>query len=454
MKIIVGTDFSETAASAIHTAVAMARRWDDTLLLTHVIDESLSENLPQDLREKVTAFASEKLHEKARKLAESGVRVEERFLIGTPDLALADLAVQSNARLSIVASLGRRNKQWLLGSVAERLVQNSPVPTLIIRDSSPFESWMKGEKSLNIFIAFDFTKIAEKALHWVKQFQTLGPCNIIIGYVNWPPEESSRLGLEWPPFECRNPPEVEAILKRELNDRAAQILGDTNIRVRCAPSLGLPDYHLVEMACDEKADLIIAGTHQRAAFRRLWHRSTSRALLRHAPMSVLSVPVLSDEFPVSHSAEIRRVLVAVDCSDMSKRAASYAYGIVQSGGMVRLLHVVKPLESPNPLIGGYPQPSHPTEKEHQRGVTEMREEMSAMVPEDALVRGITTEISTMEARDTAKTIRQEAERFGADVICLGAHNRSRLAQIAMGSVAQAVMLHSKRPVFVVRDLPE
>ena len=44
-----------------------------------------------------------------------------------------------------------------------------------------------------------------------------------------------------------------------------------------------------------------------------------------------------------------------------------------------------------------------------------------------------------------------AERFGADLICMGSRGRSGLTKVLLGSVAQGVMAQSKRPVLVLRE---
>jgi nucleotide-binding universal stress UspA family protein len=85
-------------------------------------------------------------------------------------------------------------------------------------------------------------------------------------------------------------------------------------------------------------------------------------------------------------------------------------------------------------------------------LAEIRKKLNVMVPPDALANGISTEVSVIEAHDIAKAIRQEGERFGADVICVGAHNHSGLSRLALGSVAQAVTIHSGRPVLVVHRI--
>ncbi|WP_269744534.1 universal stress protein [Stigmatella aurantiaca] len=51
----------------------------------------------------------------------------------------------------------------------------------------------------------------------------------------------------------------------------------------------------------------------------------------------------------------------------------------------------------------------------------------------------------------AGLIAQAAERHGADLICMGTHGRTGLARAVMGSVAQAVMARSDRPVLMVRN---
>jgi nucleotide-binding universal stress UspA family protein len=57
----------------------------------------------------------------------------------------------------------------------------------------------------------------------------------------------------------------------------------------------------------------------------------------------------------------------------------------------------------------------------------------------------------IESADAAESIRQAAEGFNADLICLGSHGRSGLAKTFLGSVAQGVMAGSRRPVLIVRE---
>ena len=242
----------------------------------------------------------------------------------------------------MVGSLGRRPGEWLLGSVAEHVAVRAPVPTLVVRSAVPFEAWARGERPLKVFVAFDFTGTSEAALRWIKDLAAAGPCEVVVGYIDWPVGEAGRLGITSPFLLSHNPPQLQRILERELSERISALLGEGVARIRVEPSLGRADVPLVEIAREEQADLVVAGTHQRHGLGRVAHPSISRGLLRDAPMSVACIPAARVETIERQSAPIRRVLAASDLSEDGSLAIPYAYGAVSPGGVVRLLHVLEP----------------------------------------------------------------------------------------------------------------
>lgn len=61
-------------------------------------------------------------------------------------------------------------------------------------------------------------------------------------------------------------------------------------------------------------------------------------------------------------------------------------------------------------------------------------------------------ISTAAIEGPAKKIiLDEAEKFGADLIVIGSHGQGELAHFLLGSVSQAVALHAKCSVEIVRN---
>jgi nucleotide-binding universal stress UspA family protein len=220
----------------------------------------------------------------------------------------------------------------------------------VVREAGPIIEWAKGRRTLNVFVACDFTASADTAISWLRELRRVGPCQVVLGYVDWPMEERWRLGVRsQTPFN-ENPPEVEHMLERDLRSKLNRMLGDSSARVRVLPSWGSPDFNLLQMAQEEQADLIVVGSHQRRGLRRLAHPSVSRAILHHAPMNVACVPaspggsVSSDPIPEHH-----RVLVTTDFSEVANHAIPFAYSMLAHGGTVRLVHVVRPSEFPSRL---------------------------------------------------------------------------------------------------------
>ena len=135
MKLVVGIDFSKNARAAGITAAALAGRWNETLAVAHVVDDSVSHRLPGDVRETLAASTSDRLHSEAVHLGSEGVNVEEHMLSGAPEQALADLAIRSG-RTAADRLIGRPSSQRVLNSSR---IFGEQVGTRLAIDPSPYE---------------------------------------------------------------------------------------------------------------------------------------------------------------------------------------------------------------------------------------------------------------------------------------------------------------------------
>jgi nucleotide-binding universal stress UspA family protein len=436
MRIVCGTDFSVHAAQAADVAAGLAMRRDETLVLIHVVENSGLGAVSSKVFDELLGTIRLRLHNEAERLRKLGATVEEELITGSPYEALVEAGRRVGTRLLVVSSLGRiAPSRLLVGSVAERTAENSPVPTLVVRDSAPFQAWARGERPLKIFLGYDFSTTSDTALRWVNTLRKIGPCDIAVGYVSWPPHENWRLGIGGHTWPEDAPLEIQQLLERDLKEKVRDLLGEENVTIRVEAGWGRPDLQLIESAGAEKADLIVVGTHQRHGVNRLFLGSVSRGILHHAPMSVAVVPMpkTSDQEP-PRIPEFRRVLVTTDFSDLGNRAIPYAYSALRRGGTVCLLHVVEPKKQKGPL------------KQRNDAGAKLR----LLIPADAEALGIETRVEIVESREPSQAICQAAERFGADLICMASHGRSGLSKAILGSVAHDVMTCSKRPLLVVR----
>lgn len=447
--ILCGTDFSPEAEQAAEAAAVIARKLGAPLVLAHAIEVPHLGASRAEFLKWMTASRGSELRKQVDGLRESGVEVEMRAPAGRADEVLCELAEKKEPRLIVLASQRRRGAvdRWLLGSVIERTAQRALTPTLVVRDAATLAAWARGERPLKVFVCFNFTATSQAALRWVKGLRAIGPCEVVVGYVNWPFDEYVRLGGAGPlPFDG-NPPEVQSVLERDVRMRASEVLGKMPFRLRVEANWGRPDIRLAEMAKEEAADLLVVGSHQYQGFERLWHTSASRGLLHEAPMNVAIVPLATDKAAGPGIAPpVRRVLVSTDFSELANAAIPHAYSILRGGGTVHLVHVAAP---PPALPGG-----RTARKPSARGSSATAAKLRALIPADAAAQGISTQVEVIESRDVAEGICQAAERLGVDAVCLASHGRSGLSKAVLGSVAQGVMTRSRRPLFVVRSQPE
>lgn len=442
MAIVVGTDFSEAARGAADAACALASRLGVRLELAHATEPGgrrLASGKATSVAEELEAQLAE---EAARLRAQaSGLTVVATLLEGAPDEALVHHAQAHGARLLVTAALGTRSSsRWRLGSVAERLAQSSPVPFLMVRAAAPFIAWAKGTRPLRVTVADDFSRYSEVALRWMSALREVGPIHLTVAHAYWPYSEFRRLGLR---TESRADT-AEAVLTEELEARLKG-LGESSAEPRVVLSYGRMADPLVETAAQERADLLVLGTHQRRGVERLWQGSVSQTALVLAPMSVATIPLTETaQAAAGPIPALKRVLVTTDLSPLGNAAVAHAFSLLPSGGEVVLLHLV---ESGVPLsyAEGYGEQS--TAPPGDEG--ELRAQLEAQLPRDAEAKGIRTRIELASAFDVPAAICQAAERHSADVVCMASRGRTGVARVVLGSVTQGVLARSRRPVLVV-----
>ena len=147
----------------------------------------------------------------------------------------------------------------------------------------------------------------------------------------------------------------------------------------------------------------------------------------------------------TRSDPIRKILVAVDFSECSERAADFARDFAAAlGAKVGLIHVWCPAPfSPMAALVTAPGGGRETLWEHVR--RQIAPELAAILPDD----GGSVLARRIEWGDPASGIVDECEREGYDLIILGTHGRTGLSHLVLGSVAEKVSRLSQRPVLIV-----
>ncbi len=143
--ILVPVDGSQTALGAVDHAVALAKALGARIHLVSVIDLypyvgiGAEYALGQvDFTAAATANANKALAEASGRVQAAGVDCAQSAVeSGSAEEGILDTAGQVVADLIVMGSHGRRGmRKLLLGSVAQRVLQGSPLPVLVVRGAA------------------------------------------------------------------------------------------------------------------------------------------------------------------------------------------------------------------------------------------------------------------------------------------------------------------------------
>ncbi len=139
-KILVPLDGSELAAKILLQVEELAKCHQSEITLVTVGSATLAETVAEAslriIEETVAEVRSESekyLTQAAKDLSAKGLKVDWVYLEGMPAREIIAYAARNNYDLIMMASHGRGEVAWVLGSVAEKIVSHATVPVLVMR---------------------------------------------------------------------------------------------------------------------------------------------------------------------------------------------------------------------------------------------------------------------------------------------------------------------------------
>lgn len=144
-KVLVATDFSESAYAALEQGAELARAFHASLEVVHVweIPVFLPGELvvgvagaQESLMDLVQKRANQRLADLAARAATGGIQINTlNCVLGIPHATIVDTATAGKHDLIVLGSHGRTGlKRALLGSVAERVVRHAPCTVVVARE--------------------------------------------------------------------------------------------------------------------------------------------------------------------------------------------------------------------------------------------------------------------------------------------------------------------------------
>lgn len=264
-KILVPCDFSKPAISAYRFALDLAQQSKGAVHLLHVIELpvlhdtvimpvlNFEEELLKDLRENSTS-RFKKITEKYRI---ENVKVTTAVKFGAVSRMINDYIVDEKIDLVLMGSQGASGlRELFIGSNAEKMVRNSPVPVLVMKD------YFKGPIKNIIFPNTLDTEHQEDLVMKVKALQDFFKAHLHIVWINTPLNFTS---------DIKTNQRLEAFAKRFM------------IKNYTASVFNSPDEErgIIEFSNTVKANLIAIGTHGRKGISHLLNGSLAEDVVNH-----------------------------------------------------------------------------------------------------------------------------------------------------------------------------
>jgi nucleotide-binding universal stress UspA family protein len=174
-RILVPLDGSARAEYALPIAARIARASGGSLHLLEGVSPpidyggglAMAPLMTEQLIEAETTAATDYLQTMAASPMLAGIQTTTEVVFGIPAQHILEEARSGEVDLIVLCSHGRTGfTRWVLGSVAHTLAHESPVPTLVLRESesAPWLADLNAAQPLCALVPLDGSELAEAAL--------------------------------------------------------------------------------------------------------------------------------------------------------------------------------------------------------------------------------------------------------------------------------------------------
>ena len=279
-RILVPLDGSELAEMALPYVEEVAKRLNSEVLL--LTANALGEDLERLLRPY--------LEKRAEVLQSLGIEASPLVVHGNAADEILDCAEKSDIDLIIISTHGRTGLvAWAMGSIANKIVQRSRIPTLLIRPGEP-ETIAAGKELRKILVPLDGSHFAESIIPCVESLAGgMGSEVILLRVVETvrPPYFTIYNEVPgWEKYEQQFMAKAEEEAKRYLNEQEG-VLKDRNLKVTSASLSGRPAQTILEYAEDNSVDLIALATHGFSGITKWVYGSVASKIIESSSKPVL-----------------------------------------------------------------------------------------------------------------------------------------------------------------------
>lgn len=280
-KILVATDFSERSDRALRRATLLARQFDATLSIVHVVDDDQPRRVVDAEHDQATAL----LRQMAATLRDvDGVKCETRVILASPFAGIVTAVAELGPDLLVI---GPHRRQILgdvfTGTTAERIIRSATCPVLM-SNATPAGSYRH---------VLQTTDLSDGSREALRRFPGLrigeGAKNSLLYVFDAP---SLSLAFSHSISKDDRKHHLASEEREAASDLSAFVseLGHGGFRQIVRFQADAAPYEILNSAEAEQADLIVLSTYGRTGIAKLLIGSVTEQVLKISTVDVLAIP--------------------------------------------------------------------------------------------------------------------------------------------------------------------
>ncbi len=289
-RILVPTDFSETARAAVDQALFLTAKYDAQLTVLHA--RLMFEDDPQQVEKGLDALKKEesdversimdRLTEGTAKHAQLNIKHEIIRGYSAPSAILGYIN-NNDFDLVVIGTHGRSGlEHFLIGSVAEKVVRYARCPVLTVRSSKYIK-----ENFHKIVVPFDFSEPANLALKTAIEFaEKEAELHLIYAVEQEVHPALYAWGMK-SVFEII--PDIITKVEERMDEVIGQLTIPAGMKIKKAVVEGKPHKQIAEFVEKVDPDIVVIGTHGLVGLDRFLLGSTTERVIRSVQHPVLTV---------------------------------------------------------------------------------------------------------------------------------------------------------------------
>lgn len=274
-KILVPTDFSNTAEHALKVAAKMAKKYDSEIYLLHMLElplqlidpvsRSRNQNLPESIF--FMKLAHQRFGALIKKPFLKDIKIHETVLFHQAFEGIMEVSQQYNCDIIIMGSHGASGfKKMFIGSNTEKVVRSSNVPVLVIKEE-------QDDFDIENFIfATDGEEIYKDTLEAAYNFSEMISAKFHLLFINTP---NKFLTSDEVKVRMRN-----LLANTKVKNFELHIFNDTNV-----------ERGILNFSSKKEKSLIGMSTHGRKGLAHFFNGSISEDLVHHAQMPLVTFKI-------------------------------------------------------------------------------------------------------------------------------------------------------------------